>query len=607
MLAYFLECDYVSLGPELRLNNSKTKKSYLGAILSVFIALLVLALTVYLGKDIFLRESPNLLTIEENLSSPIYYYFNATNYIFGWKLTDPFIGLIPDVDSYFDILVTNEIFDSIGGKATEHLYNNVYDGTRCSAFSKYYIDIPPRQLNSFFCPANFNTTTLVMGGSFSSDYLGRIYAEVKPCTNDVDKNKKCKSKEERDKLLSNGVYFVALYRDYLMNSKNATNPIGHYQLPLIVPISNVFTKDITFNYRNLLVKTDIGFLLQDLREDISLKYDSMSVEYVDNSKGNLPFLTMRVQISNERLTYERKYLKVQELAASVGGMAKFLMIVATILCYRLNNKQINLTIMNELFDFVHGEGNDDQGANSINDIFGEKKSKIFLKKSKRRNSGIEVNPSMVSEAHISKFKISGKEETGGNRVETLGNLKLLDSKVAQNEKIFKNFDGDNAPRNDVKENNKTILKLNLTGRRKNSKLNYSFCQDILAIFCVCSKFQTSSLRNKDAQYFKCIDEVRENMNLNFMVRKLNEIDFIKAILFNKEQILSFNYFHKPLVDLRKNKIDDCNLISDIHQTQKLSEDKHLDMLNNYFEEVSNGREIKIEDKKIMGLLDIEFN
>lgn len=87
---------------------------------------------------------------------------------------------------------------------------------------------------------------------------------------------------------------------------------------------------------------------------------------------------------------------------------------------------------------------------------------------------------------------------------------------------------------------------------------------------------------KNLQYELCTDQVKKHLNFEFIIKRLSEIDFMKAILFNKQEILSFNYFQKPLVKYKKEDTVDNRLMNEINQALHEGQTKNIEMLNNYF-------------------------
>ena len=72
-------------------------------------------------------------------------------------------------------------------------------------------------------------------------------------------------------------------------------------------------------------------------------------------------------------------------------------------------------------------------------------------------------------------------------------------------------------------------------------------------------------------------------------------------LFNKEQMLSFNYFNKPLIDYESSTYTENRLINETRELNKLSEKDHIKMLTQYFRGL-NEETMSKKDTKILGLL-----
>lgn len=118
-------------------------------------------------------------------------------------------------------------------------------------------------------------------------------------------------------------------------------------------------------------------------------------------------------------------------------------------------------------------------------------------------------------------------------------------------------------------------------------------------FTVCF---TRKSKQKNLQYEMCKEQVKKQLNFDEIVKKFNELEFMKAILLNKEQIISFDYFEKSLVSIEKEITIDNRLMTELHQMQMLGEDKHLEILSSYFDSLTQETMTPIDDK-IKKLLD----
>lgn len=109
---------------------------------------------------------------------------------------------------------------------------------------------------------------------------------------------------------------------------------------------------------------------------------------------------------------------------------------------------------------------------------------------------------------------------------------------------------------------------------------------------------------KDCQYESCLREVREFTNLNYIVKKLKDLDYLKAILFNREQFLSFDFFNKPLVADNSVKVN--KIINQIHYDQfDISTGEKLQLIKNYYNNI-NSENINNKDLKILEFIDTDF-
>lgn len=582
-------CDFCSIGPELRINNSRTLKSVVGGLVSMIILLVVIFLVFYLGRDIIYKEKPSLLTIDRSLDTPIYKELNNTNFIIGLKVVDYDISTFPNPESYFDITFAN-----VKTFANPDLNSSVpWNWTQidlgyvpCNHYKNYAekdkVLVGP--LNSFSCPKNFD---IFFGGQHSDSLYGEIYVKLDICKNTTVNPHKCATESEIENVISEGAYLVIYYRDYVVNPKDASFPISFFQQPLIIPISSVFHKEYKFYYKNLQVVSDFGFLFEDLVQIDSMKVNNNDVEYKENFEKTLSYAEVTISLLNQATIYERKYLKIQELAANVGGMVKFLMIISTLVLWNLNNKQISVSLMNQMYDF--SQQNEMDNFNEKLNVIDSSAGIVYGNQAEPSRLNPNLKPSLTSKFRILGQSISSIKDS--TKQDMISRPKLsLEGKFHI---IY--YLGET-------DKKKTIAPILIKGRRKNSKLTYSPLEEMMDVFCPKTYCKSRSYKMKDCQYNLCKEQIKVQLNFDCIVKKLNEIEFLKAVLLNKEQIISFDYFEKSLVSSSKDSPVDNRLMTDIHQTLGLGEDKHLEMLSYYFESLTPDISSSI-DEKIKKLLD----
>lgn len=125
-----------------------------------------------------------------------------------------------------------------------------------------------------------------------------------------------------------------------------------------------------------------------------------------------------------------------------------------------------------------------------------------------------------------------------------------------------------------------------------------------SIFCRFDKCKSKRHLYKDHQYESCVNEVNNYTNLNYIVKKIKELDYVKAVIFNREQTLSFDFFHKPMIAEKNKKIN--KIINQIHYDQfDMPNEEKLEHIKTYYKNLHPDR-IDNYDNKILELIDMDF-
>ena len=106
-LKFLYLLDFVSQGPELKIDYMKTKKSIFGVMLSSTIGAAIIFLFFYLGIDIIYKQNPSLISIEQSLKTPEIKTLNNTNFVLGLKIVDFNINKL-DFRKHISLKVFNE-------------------------------------------------------------------------------------------------------------------------------------------------------------------------------------------------------------------------------------------------------------------------------------------------------------------------------------------------------------------------------------------------------------------------------------------------------------------------------------------------------------------
>ena len=182
-------------------------------------------------------------------------------------------------------------------------------------------------LSNYLCiPKNLKNLTIQ--GAFDQNIFQAIKIFFKICDNKTDSN--CKELDYIKEKVNRG--FVAIY----MNDQTL-NP-GDYDRVKKYSPRQIFTnfvlnsqKEIDVFYKNNYIKTDDGFLMENEQEEKIVNYDS-TVEF-NFMQENQEFVMFYLRLAQKKIMYKRKYAKVQNLIAQVGGFINCFWLIAMGLNY----------------------------------------------------------------------------------------------------------------------------------------------------------------------------------------------------------------------------------------------------------------------------------
>lgn len=113
---------------------------------------------------------------------------------------------------------------------------------------------------------------------------------------------------------------------------------------------------------------------------------------------------------------------------------------------------------------------------------------------------------------------------------------------------------------------------------------------------------------KNQLYEKCSPSIEEIISIESLAKKTKEIDYLKYLILNKEQILAFEFLEKPTIIATNNEMSiSRNMHEDITNTIfSLSKEKKLESVILYCKEVKSKNEAKMEERKLLDIMDEEI-
>jgi hypothetical protein len=390
-------------------NEQKTMKSAIGGTFTLIIFAFSIFCSVYYGQDLVYKKNPISRFSKEYNPLPISvqdiphgFYFLDIN---GFPYTD--------MEKYVDIItvffvatidektnlgkITQNFLTS--GKCTEESfgnYNSLFTDPKFSIPYKqsYCTNISSYQMLNGTIVENANISILNEYGAMPGRFIEHIF---RPCRN-TTADKVCATPEEIEKRLSIPLFIGTFMLDYFVDLNNLDNPTTPFTTSYLVSIMKGFTKLVYVKYKSCFIRTDAGYLFQgvddiesfsqidEIRNDVSKVDDNMLSFYFDVNKIND--------------VYYRRYVKIQDILAQVGGLIKLLFTVSSFLMmYPLHNRLLielgnsNFKLNKDIrLNKIENHSIDRSSKNPITDeFFGMKKTNNFVSSKPCSSEKIEMN------------------------------------------------------------------------------------------------------------------------------------------------------------------------------------------------------------------------
>lgn len=316
----------------------ETINSGFGGLISSFIVIVLALLIASFGQDFFKRTNPSMVSSVKSPKDYTKFWINNKNFSFAFQLGD------------FKANQNSTLFYPV----IQHYYYSK-DENNNWIYTKDHLEIKPCSDDLFYdgndfiassaygvmsCPVFKNYT---VGGYADGQFMAKIQIEIFQCMEgDTDLNGiPCESDEKKNKILSDKLYFVMYYQTTLIDANNYDEGLKRTIESNYYTLDTVLYKNPYYFFQNITLETDYGWIMKSKKTESYLafktKYMDMNSFATLNSGGYKDSLTRAViYFSKDTQEYFREYVKVQTLAAQVGGIIKMFMIMGSVLVDRYN-------------------------------------------------------------------------------------------------------------------------------------------------------------------------------------------------------------------------------------------------------------------------------
>lgn len=352
MLEMLRKLDFSSQNPQFFIQKESRLKSIFGGTISLTVVSVVLFFVWYLGYDIVYKQNPIVLMKEENLPVSNQHQFNNNTAFIGLLVENEDVGKVDDLYKILSFTLTHYLYKKNSDQSSGEIWNitqNEIELVPCTGYWNFNNSYTEEQLSQFLCGKNFDYD---LGGYWTEDFLNLLVYEIHFCDSNI---KECMPKDYMKSFVK-GKYLNLYFMDQIVDPTNFDNPIKLFSRNIYMLLDSLLYKEMELFFRTIEIDSDIGFFIEEKSFITSFQYDRFTVDSKSLDDEENPLLaSIWVYSTSKKITYKRSYIKVQDIAANVGGIVKFMMLAAYLLLYLPSMKAIKIRIMNEIFDFNYDD------------------------------------------------------------------------------------------------------------------------------------------------------------------------------------------------------------------------------------------------------------
>lgn len=333
--------DFYPYLPQLQVNGSEGYKTKVGGAITLTIAIGIILSCIAFCRELFEKTNPIVL--------------NSINFDEGPTLSKDSIALfmapllpgavaIPDAETYFKFTVEMSDTDAVNSTRPSVIMSS-FDLQRCPQTTMYaqkelYTQYLFQDFDYYYC-LNPGTEDRLLNlyGSFGNLKFVLWNLIVSPCTNTTENSNSCKPIEEISSALQ--LFYIHLeIKNMLVDSFDLETPLKPIFSSRLMRVSSFNSRDDILYFTPISYATDNGFILEDksLIEGFEITQTQTDSQYVSAQNLNDSYmLKIKITLENQKILFLRGYIKIQTIAANIGGLAKFLILVLGFVNNRYNH------------------------------------------------------------------------------------------------------------------------------------------------------------------------------------------------------------------------------------------------------------------------------
>ena len=454
--------------------------------------------------------------------------------------------------------------------------------------------------------SKFDCLTLRENNSIQGVYTDPIYNYIDFGIFIKDKYNNSESMLKLKNILGKSPLKLSLYWiDTTIQVRNNTNPISTYIRSYLSYIEyNTITK-INLDFSLIQFSSDNNYILNkqnktnytsfEETQDFSLFSDNRTS--FNDKKLQLTLLKFFFRSSPKNMIIDRKYQKLTEFMAYFGGITSNILVIIFIFVGNMNRFWAQQLVMNKLLKFrEHIKFSHPKQFDLLKDNLN---GRLNIHKPPIKTV-LQCNQSLQDQTCFDNIQ-NDKNEKLINDDQSKKHIDIetpIDLNFEDKEKSINDHDLTLYKRHSVKEEHNEITMFNNSGK----PIKYN-SYEIIFRYCPC---KTKNFNLKEKLHKKATKKVNNYFDKFTYVNNIQEIDIIKYLLLNKDQVKLFNFISKPSISMSYTNSD--NIYINFHKNKliksKLKDEEIEEIIESY--KVLENKTDNIT-KKICYLFDYEIN
>ena len=324
---YITFLDLFGHSPSFIINNKLQYQTFFGGILSLIAIIISIITTIVFSRELFLKKSPSVnLNTETNPNPDILYYFDNFEFIIGVQ-NESYTVTIDDSLFTAKGFIFNTSINESG------IFNRVFeiDLQPCNLALKNspnYDMFKKYNLENFYCISK-NQSKINLNDIYLKEFWGNngfqmLQIKFYECKN-TSESQKCATEERMLNALSHSEVSIYLIDNYV-RTNNYKKPFERGIREIFSEVSINFLVSLTQYYHHTQIISDNGIIFTTNSKIDGFKKDEFTKD-INYNRTTKQFATLTLQLNNYIEKYQRKYYKIQDLAAQAGGVYNIIMII----------------------------------------------------------------------------------------------------------------------------------------------------------------------------------------------------------------------------------------------------------------------------------------